>query len=168
MNHRIERAKQLLHAWAFSKFRPDNVVDIDFESGYTSESVLTNFNMVETRNYRNKGKVTARATETRSCKEAKLPMGGSTKSRSIPQLVKSIDSFFKESFSKRQLMLLIALFAPATCLQIEQRGLSDGKIARMLNFKPARCSQIKMKAIDIVVRELFTPDKDDGDERMVA
>lgn len=167
MEHRIERAKQLLHSWAFKKFRPDNVVDLDYEAGYTSESVLNDFNMVDTTTYRNKKKITARAAETRSHRGSRLPVGGNCYNRSVGELCRMVDAMFKESFSKRQLMLLIALFAPAACLKLEDRKVPDSKIGRMMGFKPARVSQIKTKAVEIVVRNLFTPEEETKD-RMTA
>lgn len=166
MSHRVERAKQLLHNWAYSKFRPENVVDLDYESGYTGDSPINEFNMVDTKSFRTKSKLTARGTETRSRKESRLPIGGSTKSRSTGSMIKGIDKIFKDSFSKRQLMLLIALFAPSVCLGVEDRKLSDGKIAKLMGFKAARACQIKMKAVDLVVQHLFTPSEDE--ERMSA
>lgn len=162
MNHRAERATHLLNAWAFAKFKPDNVVDIDYEAGYTGESAFSNLNIIETKTFRNKQKLTARATETRNASTSKLPMGGSSSSRTIGALRKEVDKMFKDTFSKRQLMLLIALFAPAECLMLENKKPGDGKIARMLGFKSARACQIKMKAIDMVVKELFSPIEGEG------
>ncbi len=159
MNHRAERAMMTLNAWSMAHW-PEGLKRLQNEpvqAGYTGESPIANFNMLETKNHRSSRKVTVRATETRSRQEAKLPIGGASYKRSNLDLVMKVEKMVTNAFSLRVQKLLVVLFAPADTFGGHKP--KDREIAKAAGFQASRACQLKMRVIDMVVRELFMPEE---------
>lgn len=151
----IEAAIRALDYWALVKVKPEQA-RLEFSSGYTGKSSLCRL-IDEAR--ANEGSRSLKLAglnchittgkQSRSHQTGRLPMGGCVSTRTKGDLAGAIDTLFTERFSERQRKLLLGLFTETT--------LRQGQIAKVFGFTAAHASQIKQRAILLVIQELFSP-----------
>lgn len=156
----IEAAIRALDYWALLKWqavtKDKKSEPIEFSCGYTGKSSLCQ--MIDEARARSGSKsmrlaglnchITT-AKQTRSHQKGSLPMGGRAYTRTKGDISRAIDVLFAERFSERQQKLILGLFVPV--------NLRQGQIAKAFNFKASYASQIKQRAILLVIQELFSP-----------
>lgn len=153
--HRIERAENLMTFWAWHRFRESLGKTIEFSSGYSGESVLLSFSGGnEYKPFCFKIKTNAKQTREKRCSEE--PLGGGIGGYSKRDYAYRVERLWQNNFPPKQIMLLMGLHLPPEAYGATKK-LTDAKISRIFQFKPARACQIKFTAMRLVVTELLSP-----------
>jgi hypothetical protein len=154
MKARIEKAEELLHLWAYSKFTGRK--EIEFSGGYTGDSPISGIDWIAPAfNPVGLNTKITNATETRSRGRSKLPMGGKTSGRARSELYRFVD-IIVSSFTPRQQQFLLAAYLPPSCYGMTKRP-TDAKLAHIFSIKPSYASRLKGKLIESVCVNLFGP-----------
>lgn len=161
-NYRVDKATMLLTYWAFALYRGNKFVEP--ETGYCASRPVGPSAGKAYKPFCFKLKTNAKSTRAKA--SGSEPMGGAASAETMQRRSERIDALFAEKFTPRQRMIVFALFVPRSLLNDDasKQLKSDRDIANYFDINPKRASEIKQKAVKLVVLEFLTPAEDPSKE----